>query len=146
METSLPRIGVGAVILNEENEILLVLRGRQPEKDKWSIPGGKVDLYETLEDTTVREVMEEVGLHIQVKRLLCTAETIDPGRGEHWISVIFETRVVSGEASNREEGGALQDVRWFPLSELPDNLASFTWPAIQALRSSGTAAYSGRNE
>ncbi|MGG3837503.1 NUDIX domain-containing protein [Paenibacillus thiaminolyticus] len=146
METSLPRIGVGAVILNEENEILLVLRGRQPEKDKWSIPGGKVDLYETLEDTTVREVMEEVGLHIQVKRLLCTAETIDPGRGEHWISVIFETRVVSGEASNREEGGALQDVRWFPLSELPDNLASFTWPAIQALCSPGAAAYSGRNE
>ncbi|CAH8768823.1 NUDIX domain-containing protein [Paenibacillus dendritiformis] len=146
METSLPRIGVGAVILNEANEILLVLRGRQPEKDKWSIPGGKVDLYETLEDTTVREVMEEVGLHIQVKRLLCTAETIDPGRGEHWISVIFETRVVSGEASNREEGGALQDVRWFPLPKLPDNLASFTWPAIQALRSPGAAAYSGRNE
>lgn len=83
METSLPRIGVGAVIMNEANEILLVLRGRQPEKDKWSIPGGKVDLYETLEDTTVREVLEEVGLHIQVKRLLCTAETIDPGRGEH---------------------------------------------------------------
>lgn len=146
METSLPRIGVGAVIMNEVNEILLVLRGRQPEKDKWSIPGGKVDLYETLEDTTVREVMEEVGLHIQVKRLLCTAETIDPGRGEHWISVIFETRVVSGEASNREEGGALQDVRWFPLSQLPDNLASFTWPAIQALRSPDAAAYSGRNE
>ncbi|BFH11613.1 NUDIX domain-containing protein [Paenibacillus melissococcoides] len=146
METSLPRIGVGAVIRNEANEILLVLRGRQPEKDKWSIPGGKVDLYETLEDTTVREVMEEVGLHIQVKRLLCTAETINPGRGEHWISVIFETRVISGEASNREEGGALRDVRWFPLSELPDNLASFTWPAIQALRPPGAAACSSRNE
>lgn len=134
MEQSQPRVGVGAVILNEAGEILLVLRGRQPEKDKWSIPGGKVDLYENLEDTAVREIMEEVGLHIQVKRLLCTAETIDPGRNEHWISVIFEARAVSGEVSNREEGGAIQEVRWFPLSRLPENLASFTRPAIQALR------------
>ncbi|MCY9517751.1 NUDIX domain-containing protein [Paenibacillus apiarius] len=132
---SQPRVGVGAVIINDSNEILLVLRARHPEKDTWSIPGGKVDLYETLEDTVVREVMEEVGLQVEVQRLLCTAETIDAGRGDHWISVIYETRAAAGEARNMEEGGALQEVKWFPLNQLPPNLASFTVPAIDALRS-----------
>lgn len=42
VQSKLPRIGVGAVIRNEKNEILLVLRNRDPEKDNWSIPGGKV--------------------------------------------------------------------------------------------------------
>ncbi|MCM3338487.1 NUDIX domain-containing protein [Paenibacillus sp. MER TA 81-3] len=135
MLNSQPRVGVGAVIINDSNEILLVLRARHPEKNTWSIPGGKVDLYETLEDTVVREVMEEVGLQVQVQRLLCTAETIDAGREDHWISVIYETRVVTGEARNMEEGGALQEVKWFPLDQLPPNLASFTLPAIDTLRS-----------
>lgn len=46
---NIPRLGVGAVILNSRNEILLVLRNRNPEKGTWSIPGGKVDPYEQLE-------------------------------------------------------------------------------------------------
>lgn len=73
-----PRLGVGAVILNEQGEILLVRRNREPEKDTWSIPGGKVDLYETMESCVVREIKEEVDLDVEVKGLLCTAELIEP--------------------------------------------------------------------
>ncbi|MGD8191915.1 NUDIX domain-containing protein [Brevibacillus ginsengisoli] len=131
-----PRIGVGAVILNEKNEILLVLRNRAPEKGTWSIPGGKVDLYEMLEDTVVREIKEEVDLDIRVEGFLCTAETIKPDHEEHWISVIYRTSVVEGEARNMEEGGAIGEIRWFSLEELPENLACFTVPAIQAIHSS----------
>ena len=128
-----PRVGVGAVIINERNEILLVFRNRDPEKETWSIPGGKVDLYEKLEDTVVREIKEEVDLDIRVEGLLCMAETIRPHTEEHWISAIYRASIVAGEARNMEEGGAIGEVRWFHLKELPENLACFTVPAIQAL-------------
>lgn len=133
MTQQLPRLAVGAVIVNERSEILLVLRNRNPEKDTWSIPGGKVDLYETLEQTVIREIKEEVDLDIEVERFLCMAETIRPESQEHWLSVIYLTRIVAGEARNMEEGGAIREVKWFPLDNLPTNLACFTVPAIQSL-------------
>lgn len=82
----------------------MVLRNREPEKDTWSIPGGKIDLYETMEHGVVREIKEEVNLDIEVTGLLCTAETIRPEKMEHWVSVIFEAVVVGGELRNMEEG------------------------------------------
>jgi len=133
MTQIIPRIGVGAVIVNEKDEILLVLRNRNPEKDKWSIPGGKVDAYEKLEDTVVREIKEEVNLDIAVKGLLCMAETIRPENEEHWISAIYEASIVSGEPLNMEQGGAIQEVKWFALDRLPTNIACFTIPAIKAI-------------
>ncbi|MET3292021.1 UNVERIFIED_CONTAM: 8-oxo-dGTP diphosphatase [Brevibacillus sp. OAP136] len=134
MAEQYPRIGVGAVILNERNEILLVWRNRNPEKDTWSIPGGKVDLYEQLETTVVREIKEEVNLDVEIEQLLCMAETIDPGLGEHWVSSIYKVRIIGGEARNMEEGGAIGDMRWFSLDQLPPNLACFTVPAVRALK------------
>ncbi|CAM5796505.1 MULTISPECIES: NUDIX domain-containing protein [Brevibacillus] len=133
MTQQAPRIGVGAVILDSDNRLLLVYRNREPEKGTWSIPGGKVDPYEPLEQTVVREIREEVDLDVQVERLLCMAETIRPERGEHWISAIYVTRIVSGEARNREEGGAIGAIGWFALDELPENLACFTVPAVEKL-------------
>ncbi|QDH21899.1 NUDIX domain-containing protein [Saccharibacillus brassicae] len=47
-------VGTGAVIVNEEGRVLLVLRKKDPERHKWSIPGGKVDPFETLERSLVR--------------------------------------------------------------------------------------------
>lgn len=133
MKQLIPRIAVGAVIRNENGEVLLVLRNRNPEKDKWSIPGGKVDLYEKLEETVIREIKEEVNLDVAVTRFLCMAETINPKKEEHWVSVIYETAIIGGEAANMEQGGAIQEIRWFPIDQLPANLACFAEPAFEAL-------------
>jgi len=129
-----PRLAVGAVIINEKNEILMIWRNRKPEKDTWSIPGGKVELYETLEQCVIREVKEEVNLDVEVIGLLCIAETIQPENEEHWISAIYEVEIKGGEARNIEEGGAIGDLRWFSLSELPSRVACFTMPAIEQLK------------
>ncbi|WP_232697525.1 NUDIX domain-containing protein [Brevibacillus daliensis] len=131
--TVLPRLGIGAVIFNEQNEILLVLRNRNPERDTWSIPGGKIDPYENLEDCVIREIKEEVNLEVEVKGLLCMAETIRPESEEHWVSAIYEVNVKSGEACNMEPDGAIADMKWFSLDQLPTNLACFTLPAIDHL-------------
>ena len=129
-----PRVGVGAVILNERNEVLLVWRNRAPEQYTWSIPGGKVDAYETLETAVIREIKEEVNLHIAIGNLLCTAETIHPELQEHWISMIYSTKVIDGVARNQEEGGAIGEIGWFPLHKLPSPLASFAIPALEAAK------------
>lgn len=133
-ELAAPRLGVGAVIRNDRGEILMVLRNREPEKDTWSIPGGKIDIYETMVHGVVREIKEEVNLDIAVIGVLCTAETIQPEKAEHWVSVIYEAEVVGGELRNMEEGGAIGAIDWFPLHRLPDKLASFTAAAVEALK------------
>ncbi|MEK3725503.1 NUDIX domain-containing protein [Paenibacillus sp. FSL H8-0034] len=129
----IPQVGVGAVIRNEQDEILLVLRNREPEKGTWSIPGGKLDLYESLESCVIREIKEEVNLDVEVMGLLCMAETIRPERNEHWISVIYEVKICGGALRNMEPDGAVGDVQWFALDRLPVEIACFTVPAIERL-------------
>ncbi|MDT0121552.1 NUDIX domain-containing protein [Paenibacillus sp. RRE4] len=129
-----PRIGVGAVILNERNEVLLVWRNRAPEQHTWSIPGGTVDAYETLRIAVEREIKKEVHLDIVIESLLGTAETIYPKHQEHSITLLYATRVIEGVARNPEEGGAIGDIGWFPLHALPSPLASFAIPALKAAK------------
>ena len=59
-----PILGVGAIILNRER-ILLVERGKQPLKGYWSLPGGVLEIGETLEEGIRREVLEETGLMVE---------------------------------------------------------------------------------
>ncbi len=60
-----PVVGVGAVVL-DGNRVLLVRRGHEPLKGEWSIPGGAVELGETLEEAVCREVAEETGVTVSV--------------------------------------------------------------------------------
>jgi ADP-ribose pyrophosphatase YjhB (NUDIX family) len=60
-----PLVGVGAVIFRGA-EVLLVRRGQEPARDVWSLPGGVVELGETLEAALVREIKEETGLSVEV--------------------------------------------------------------------------------
>src|SRR6516225_653596 len=60
-----PIVGVGAVVVDGES-VLLIRRGQEPLKGEWSLPGGAVELGETLDAAIVREVREETGLDIAV--------------------------------------------------------------------------------
>jgi mutator protein MutT len=60
-----PIVGVGAVVVDGES-VLLIRRGQEPQKGEWSLPGGAVELGETLDAAIVREVREEAGLDIAV--------------------------------------------------------------------------------
>ncbi len=64
-----PIVGVGAVVI-EGNRVLLVRRGREPLKGEWSLPGGAVELGETLEEAIGREVAEETGVEVRVLQLV----------------------------------------------------------------------------
>ena len=60
-----PVLGVGAVVL-VEGRIVLVKRAHEPLKGEWNLPGGGVELGETLEEACAREVLEETGLIVTV--------------------------------------------------------------------------------
>ena len=58
-----PLVGVGAIII-EEDRVVLVKRGHPPLEGKWSIPGGVLEIGETLRKAAVREALEETGLTV----------------------------------------------------------------------------------
>ncbi len=57
---------VGAVVLDAEGRLLLIRRGHEPHAGLWSLPGGRVEAGETLEQAVRREVLEETGLTVDV--------------------------------------------------------------------------------
>ena len=126
-------VGVGAVILNENHEILLLLRRCPPEVDCWSIPGGAVELFETVEDAIIREIKEELGLDARVVALLNVTNHILENEGTHWVSPAFLINVVKGtpEIKEPEKHGGL---KWFFIDDLPRNITMTTSSAIAGLK------------
>jgi ADP-ribose pyrophosphatase YjhB (NUDIX family) len=94
-----PYAGVGAIIFRGP-EVLLVKRGHPPALGKWSIPGGLVELGESLEASVRREVLEEVGLEVKVIDLVAALDRVifdQDGRIEyHYILLDFLCEVLGG--------------------------------------------------
>ena len=70
-----PIIGVAAVVI-ENDKVALVRRGRPPAYGEWALPGGAVELGETLEEAVIREVSEEIGLEVEVLELVAILDRI----------------------------------------------------------------------
>lgn len=139
-ETSHPKVGVGVLLIDNHNRVLLTLRKRPPEVGCWSIVGGKVDFLETLEQCAIREAREEVGVEISLRSLLCVTDHCLPGENQHWVSPAYLGQILSGEATNCEPGKT-HEVRWFRLDQLPLNLTMTARNAICAyFASRGRAA------
>jgi len=127
-----PRVGVGAIVLSPDGcRILLQLRNKPPEKDHWSIPGGRVEHMERVEDAIVRELKEELGIDVEIDRLLCVTNQIIPSEGVHWVAPAFLVRVLAGTPENLEPH-ATRRIEWFDLNKLPENLTVTTSSALRA--------------
>lgn len=127
-----PRVGCGAAILRE-GRLLLVQRRRDPEAGHWGLPGGKVDLFETMAAATEREIFEELGLTIAARDLLCLTDQIDTVRGTHWVAPVYLVQDATGDAVVMEPE-ALAGCGWFALDALPHPLTVSTKAALAALK------------
>ncbi len=132
-----PIAGVGAVIVRTgpqgNQEVLLVRRAQEPLKGQWSLPGGAVELGETLEEAICREVLEETGLVVQALDLVEAFDRIsrdDSGRVRfHYVLVDFLCRV-TGEADSVVCATDALEGRWAGPAEL-DGLTPKTLAVIQ---------------
>jgi len=130
-DSRVPRVGVGVLLVDERNRVLLTLRTRPPEAGFWSIVGGKLDFLETLEECATREAREEVGVEVSIQSLLCVTDHCLPQENQHWVSPAYLAKVRTGHAVNCEPEKTA-DVQWFPLDRLPSNLTMTARNAIHA--------------
>ncbi|HZQ20411.1 MAG TPA: NUDIX hydrolase [Terriglobales bacterium] len=111
-------VGVGAVIV-DRGQVLLVKRGKAPLLGEWSIPGGMLELGETLRQGAEREAMEETGLFVQATDLLGVFERIVPDEEKrilyHYVLIDFLCEIISGDLC---AAGDAADARWFTPVEL----------------------------
>jgi len=115
-----PIVGVGAVIL-DEGKILLEKRKNAPGKGKWSIPGGLVDLGESIEQAVIREVKEETGLDVYEPRLVDVVNYVSLGEQGavryHFVIVDYLVTVKEGKPKAASDAEAL---KWVPFNEVEE--------------------------
>ena len=114
---------VVAVIIDDEEQVLLTRRNVAPFKDMWVMPGGKIDLGEPIFLALHREVAEEVGLEVEVGELIDVFEHLTPGDDKfHFIILYYRCRPLSCNISHNHLEVA--EARWVPRQDL----AGFTMP------------------
>lgn len=113
-----PLVGVGAVIVHG-GRVVIVQRARDPLKGQWSIPGGALEIGETLRQCAAREALEETGLRVEAVDVLDVFDSIYPdadGRARyHYVLIDFLCRVLGGEL---RAGGDATQARWVTGEEL----------------------------
>lgn len=115
-----PVVSVGVLVVHQ-GRILLAQRGHEPAEGLWTFPGGVVELGETLEEAAAREVWEECGVRVRIRKPLTTVDRIfrdEQGRVEyHYVIVEMLADYVGGEP---RPGSDIWLVEWFAMEEMAD--------------------------
>jgi 8-oxo-dGTP diphosphatase len=114
-----------AITIDTNDEILLLRRGFQPHRGRWSMPGGFVDLGESVEDAAVRETKEEIGVEIGITNLVGVYS-----RGTDRIVVVVYAARTEGTPTPTEEA---LEVQAFRPTTIPWDELAF-WSDDRALR------------
>jgi 8-oxo-dGTP diphosphatase len=118
MEKLQPRVGVGVIVLDGA-QVLLIRRGKPPKQGQWSLPGGHLELGETLRAAASREVQEETGLSVLVRDLVDVVDLIDVAAdgsiARHYALIDYWADVVSGHVQAGDDAEAAQ---WHNLDDI----------------------------
>jgi 8-oxo-dGTP diphosphatase len=112
-----PLIGVGAVVVHQ-SRVLLVRRGREPLKGHWTLPGGLLEVGESIAEGVAREVLEETGLTVEIVELVELLDRIHREEGRvryHYVIADYLCRVTGGQlqaASDADEARWVERAEW----------------------------------
>ena len=111
-----PKLTADGVIIRE-GKILLIKRKNEPFKGKWALPGGFVEYGERVEDTVIREVLEETGLKTSIKKIFGVYS--DPSRDPrgYIITVVYLLDITGGKIECNDDAA---DAKFFNIKNLPD--------------------------
>ena len=116
----LPEVAVGAVVFHE-NRVLLVRRGQAPAEGQWAIPGGRVELGESLAKAAEREIFEETGIRVAAGEPVYVFDVIDrDAAGQirfHYVIVDLAARYLGGSLRSGDDA---HEARWVGADELHD--------------------------
>lgn len=110
---------VNVIVINDVDELLMI---RRTDNDNWAVPGGAIDLGESIPQAAVRETLEETGIVCEISGLVGTYS--DPrhvilytsnGEARQEFSLVLTARVVSGQPTPSDES---REVRWVPRDQL----------------------------
>ena len=125
-----PLVAVAAVVIRDDGRVLLVQRGQDPGKGRWGLPGGLVELGETLAQALQRELREECGIKVEPGEVLGIVESRvrdEQGRLRfHYVIIDFLATYRSGELRVASDAA---DARWVH----PEELAAYPLSSPQTL-------------
>ena len=114
-----PMLTADRMVVNPRGEVLLIRRGNEPYRGCWALPGGFMEMDETLEHCAVRELQEETGLEVEERqlRLIGVFSTVD--RDPRGRTVTAAYRVDLPECAEACGSDDTAEARWVPLAALP---------------------------
>lgn len=115
-----PQVGVGFVVINDDGKVLISKR-KGSHAEKYSIPGGHLDLGETFEECAIREMKEETNLDISEPKVIAVTNNLETFKeeGKHYISTVVLIKKFSGELKNMEPHKC-ESLEWVDPRELPE--------------------------
>jgi len=113
-----PMIGVGGLLVNRLNQVLLIKRDKPPAQGLWSVPGGKLEAGEALIECCRREMQEETGLEVNVLSIAAVVER----RIEnfHYVIIDFWVELVDEQNSIPVTASDVSEARWVELEKIGD--------------------------
>ena len=115
-----PQVAVGAIVFKDDR-VLLVRRGKAPALGMWAIPGGSVNLGETLCEAAEREILEETSIVIRAREPILTFDVVkkdEQGKVRfHYVIIDLSADYLKGEP---RAGDDALDARWVSASEMKD--------------------------
>jgi 8-oxo-dGTP diphosphatase len=111
-----PGVGTGVAIQNEQGQFLM---GFHKKRQQWHFPGGKLDMYESIQKCAIRETKEECNL--EIKKLDFIGVVSNPTPPEHFVTIGFKADDWEGELQNNEPH-KFETWEWFDLENLPEHM------------------------
>ena len=112
-EEQKPRVGVATIVMNVGNNVLLGRSNKPATKGQWIIPGGGIKPFETIQETSTREIREETGIEVANQEMLFLSERVRKDENDHRLVIYVSGQAVGGVLrSIFTPDDELSEVRW----------------------------------